>query len=175
MVAEHKRYQYSQSLLDDTFSKATLCNSAVAVLAGLMAQLSADTYGYLAPFMVAIGPLVLGLYLCWRNWKEDETTVTSTTCDGFQKGLASMDRNLWILGITQSMFMGSMYTFVFLWTPALDYANIVVPYGLIFAIFMTMISIGSNIFQKVSSSLEKYPFSFCVGRRYHARDHIGIG
>ncbi len=162
MVAEHKRYKYSQSLLDDTFSKATLCNSAVAVLAGLMAQLSADTYGYLAPFMVAIGPLVFGLYFCWRDWKEDETTVTSTTCDGFQKGLVSMDRNLWILGITQSMFMGSMYTFVFLWTPALDYANTAVPYGLIFAIFMTMISIGSNIFQKVSSSLEKIPFFLFV-------------
>jgi len=49
------------------------------------------------------------------------------------------------LGLTQALFSGAMYVFVFLWTPALG--SISAPYGLIFSIFMVMISIGTNIFK----------------------------
>lgn len=162
MVAEHKRLQYSQELLDDTFAKATLCNSVAAILAGLIAQFSADTYGYLAPFMLAIIPLALGLYICGRYW--NRTNNQSQASSGFKRGLSAMDKNLWILGLTQSFFMGAMYTFVFLWTPALQSEQENIPYGLIFAIFMVMISIGSNIFPNVSHMLERIPmFLFISG------------
>ena len=36
----------------------------------------------------------------------------------------------------QSLFEGSMYTFVFLWTPALSPAGEHLPHGMIFACFM---------------------------------------
>ena len=49
----------------------------------------------------------------------------------------------------QSLFEASMYTFVFMWSPAIidtlqDSSNI--PYGIIFACFMVSIMIGSSIF-----------------------------
>lgn len=37
----------------------------------------------------------------------------------------------------QALFEGSMYTFVFLWTPALSPGGEALPHGFIFAIFMT--------------------------------------
>jgi len=157
MVAEHHRRQYTQELLDDTFAKATLYNSFSAVVAGLLAQVAADRFGYLAPFMLAISPLSVGLIICWRKWTPDPPKETISVFSGFRLGLRSMDDNLWILGITQSLFLGAMYTFVFLWTPAVDAAGDASPYGIIFATFMAMISIGSSLFKRVSHVVEKIP------------------
>jgi hypothetical protein len=45
-----------------------------------------------------------------------------------------------LLGLMQSLFEGAMYTFVFMWTPALAAASPpsmgTLPFGLIFACFM---------------------------------------
>ena len=46
---------------------------------------------------------------------------------------------IWLVGISQSLFEGSMYTFVFMWTPQLEETNPTgdtLPYGTVFAIFM---------------------------------------
>lgn len=166
MVSEHHRRQFDPSLLDDTFVKSSLCNSGSAIIAGLLAQFVATYYGFIAPFVVALIPLAIGLFCCARWWLADQLGNPSET-NGFKKGLAAMDQNLWVLGITQSLFLGSMYTFVFLWTPALEDSN--TPYGLIFSIFMVMISIGSGIFKRVPIVKERWPFlilalsSLCFG------------
>ena len=54
--------------------------------------------------------------------------------------------------MTQSLFEASMYTFVFMWTPALEKAvgndaAIKLPYGWIFASFMVSLMLGSVIFR----------------------------
>jgi MFS family permease len=116
--------------------------------------LAAVYYGFIAPFVVALVPLLAGLICCARWWLSDQP-AKANEAGGFQKGLAAMDQNLWILGMTQSLFLGSMYTFVFLWTPALEDSN--TPYGLIFSIFMVMISIGSGIFKRVTLVKERWP------------------
>ena len=163
MVAEHQRRKYPQTLLDDTFAKATLCNSACAVLAGLIAQASSDQYGYLAPFIAAMVPLAIGFVLCWKWWEQDQPDGTQSLFTGFQSGMAAMDTNIWIIGLSQSFFMGAMYAFVFLWTPALDVSKEPVPYGLVFATFMVMISIGSGIFKRISHHVEQIPYLiFCL-------------
>ena len=46
------------------------------------------------------------------------------------------DQKIALLGAMQSLFEGSMYTFVFLWTPALSPAGEHLPHGMIFACFM---------------------------------------
>ena len=45
-------------------------------------------------------------------------------------------RRLRCWGAMQSLFEGSMYTFVFLWTPALSPHGEHLPHGMIFACFM---------------------------------------
>lgn len=58
------------------------------------------------------------------------------------------------LGLICGIFEGCMYTFVFLWTPALlenpHISKDQVPYGMIFALFMVGIMIGSCIFTTLS-------------------------
>lgn len=45
----------------------------------------------------------------------------------------------------QSLFEASMYTFVFLWTPALSANGEKIPHGFIFANFMTSSMLGSSL------------------------------
>lgn len=149
MIAEHKRREFPQELLDDTFSKSTLCNSVSAIVAGIVAQLSSEYFGYIAPFMLAINPLMLGMFFCWQWWKDD--TVKTPTVQHLV-----LDKNMTIIGFSQSLFLGGMYIFVFLWTPALGTKNI--PFGLIFATFMVMISIGSGIFKVTAVQTEQLPY-----------------
>jgi hypothetical protein len=68
------------------------------------------------------------------------------------------------LGLIQSLFEGSMYTFVLEWTPALTQAQEQsgggsdedsehrgkIPHGYIFASFMVAIMIGSSLFKILS-------------------------
>ena len=49
---------------------------------------------------------------------------------------AAADQKIALLGAMQSLFEGSMYTFVFLWTPALSPHGEHLPHGMIFACFM---------------------------------------
>ena len=55
------------------------------------------------------------------------------------------DEKIALLGAIQSLFEGSMYTFVFLWTPALSPNDEEIPHGFIFAIFMLSSMIGSSL------------------------------
>ena len=69
-------------------------------------------------------------------------SFTSTLClflDGFVT-----DEKIALLGAIQSLFEGSMYTFVFLWTPALSPNDEDIPHGFIFATFMLASMLGSS-------------------------------
>lgn len=158
MVSEHNRRQYTRAFLNDTFSKSTLCNSFSAIVAGIVAQFSAEHFGYIAPFIIALNPLTIGMYLCLKTWKNDLPTQSNLSM--------KIDKNMWVLGLSQSLFLGAMYIFVSLWTPTLDISNPHLPYGLVFATFMVMISIGSGIFKSIQTEkIEKLPFfifSLCI-------------
>lgn len=54
------------------------------------------------------------------------------------------DEKIALLGAIQSLFEGSMYTFVFLWTPALSPNDEDIPHGFIFATFMLASMLGSS-------------------------------
>jgi hypothetical protein len=59
--------------------------------------------------------------------------------------LWNTDEKIALLGAIQSLFEGSMYTFVFLWTPALSPNGEDIPHGFIFATFMMASMLGSSI------------------------------
>lgn len=58
---------------------------------------------------------------------------------------APTDPRVGLLGAMQSLFEGSMYTFVFLWTPALSPDGEHLPHGMIFACFMVSSMAGSAL------------------------------
>ena len=54
------------------------------------------------------------------------------------------DQRIALLGAMQSLFEASMYTFVFLWTPALSPRGEKIPHGLVFSCFMTACMVGAR-------------------------------
>lgn len=67
------------------------------------------------------------------------------------------DQRIASLGAIQSLFEGSMYTFVFLWTPALSPNGEQIPHGFIFALFMLACMIGSSIAARLLLNIETVP------------------
>ena len=66
-----------------------------------------------------------------------------------------VDSKILLIGLVQSLFEGAMYTFVFLWTPALtelSSSSEEIPYGVVFACYMVCIMIGSGLFGLASES-----------------------
>lgn len=59
------------------------------------------------------------------------------------------DEKIALLGAIQSLFEGSMYTWVFLWTPALSPNDEEIPHGFIFATFMLASMLGSSLASKL--------------------------
>ena len=71
MVCEHNKQGFDGASLGDTFSYATFGNGLCAVIAGLVANSAAHSYGYVAPFCVAILPLVLCAAIVSSTWTEN--------------------------------------------------------------------------------------------------------
>lgn len=128
-------------------------------------------YGYVAPFVFAIAPLMLCGLLVHSSFSENYGSESSNIVHSFVKGFEMLGNDLSIaaLGLSQSLFEGSMYTFIFMWTPALHTSSIGNPHshvkgkesdpiskylGLIFAVFMMCSMIGSSIFQLYSDKKE---------------------
>jgi len=174
MVCEHNRQGYDGSLLGETFSYATLGNGLVAVVAGLIANFAADKFGFVAPFVVAMVPLSIVAFLVFFTWTEnyggtgdsgssDGSSAFTSLVKGFE--LIKNDSRIAALGMAQSSFEGAMYTFVFMWTPALKsqaetdaeragktLENSTSEHlGLIFACFMVSVMVGSSIFKILSA------------------------
>ncbi|KAB2632977.1 molybdate-anion transporter-like [Pyrus ussuriensis x Pyrus communis] len=65
--------------------------------------------------------------------------------EGDETLLSHRHEKIALLGAIQSLFEGSMYTFVFLWTPALSPNDEEIPHGFIFATFMLASMLGSSL------------------------------
>jgi predicted MFS family arabinose efflux permease len=164
MVCEHFKNGFDSASLGDTFAKATFGNGLVAVIAGLIANTAAQSYGYVAPFVVAILPLSLVGMIVYSTWSENYGNQQLNMLSSLQKGfeLVKSDSRIAALAIGQSCFEGAMYTFVFMWTPALKSSaelsgesageeNTSNYLGLIFAVYMVCVMCGSSVFKLLST------------------------
>ncbi|XP_030951787.1 molybdate-anion transporter-like [Quercus lobata] len=151
LVAEHNKRGFEQQWLSVTFSKAIFFgNGLVAILSGLFGNLLVDTLGLgpVAPFDAASCFLAIGMAIIMSSWSENygdpsENKDLLTQFKGAAVAIAS-DEKIALLGAIQSLFEGSMYTFVFLWTPALSPNDEEIPHGFIFATFMLGSMLGSS-------------------------------
>lgn len=162
MVSEHHSRKFHESLLSDTFGQATLGNGIVAVAAGLVAGQVADQYGYVAPFVVALVPLFLVGCIVMKTWPENYGDQSASVGHAFGNAWSAVkdDRRILFLGAAQSAFEGAMYTFVFMWTPAMCMDGTKdLPYGLIFSVFMICVMLGSSVFSLIikTTSIEVVP------------------
>eukprot|EP00873_Tetraselmis_striata_P000151 jgi/Tetstr1/420415/TSEL_011530.t1 len=143
LVSEHLTRGYDPDWLGSTFSKAVyLGNGLMAIVSGLAANTLVEALhaGFTSPFDAAGAVLLAGAALIASSWTENYG-------DGAEQGgvftqirnaaaVILSDRKVALLGAMQGLFEGSMYTFVFLWTPALSPNDEHIPHGLIFRKYM---------------------------------------
>ncbi|WIA21261.1 hypothetical protein OEZ85_000496 [Tetradesmus obliquus] len=148
-VAAHNSNGFSESLLGDLFTKAVfLGNGVMAIASGLLGNFLVEDMrlGPVAPFDAAIAVLLLGGLAIQVTWEENYGDKGGGQVLGqFQKALQTIrqDPRVSLLGASQALFEASMYTFVFLWTPALSPRGQKLPHGFIFATFMTASMVGT--------------------------------
>ena len=179
LIRSHADAKISKQMLSNSFSTAAYGNSIIAIVAGLVANKAASVTelkqimgtlyigGYLNPFDIALMALVacgmLASTLWDENYGREEATEDTSSDDGrgvpnWHDGLknafiaTTRSRDILLCGIISSLFEGSMYIFVFMWTPALTAlmeekgADVKLPFGVIFSTFMVCCMAGSSLF-----------------------------
>jgi len=139
-------------------------NSLVAILAGILGDVAVGfggltklgetafhVGGFCSPFDLAILLLVVGLLLISFLWEENygspqasEVGLAEQVKEGVQAIAGS--KKLIIIMMMVACFEGSMYTFVFNWTPALSNQLSTPAFGMVFASFMMAYMCGSSTF-----------------------------
>jgi len=181
LVCEHNARGYESKLLSGTFSWMYFGNSLCAILAGMMAEAAADRVpltatssppwyygGYCSPFDLSAMFLVVALALITVFWNENYGERSARQLEASRAGYlesasASLhapikmmmdDPSIVLCGTVVSLFEGSMYIFVFNWTPSISAGmSTTPPFGWIFACFMVACMGGSSLFALLSQSL----------------------
>ena len=148
-VYEHsERHGFPSEWIGITFSITTFWNGMIAILAGIISNVSAETLGFgpVAPFVVALLPLIVCGVLVVKTWEENYGNRKSDFGGSCMEGLRIIfnDKQVLLLGTVQSLLESCMYIFVFLWTPVLDTGT--TPLGMVFSCFMVCIMVGSAVF-----------------------------
>jgi len=152
-VCEHHSRGFGDDLLSHLFAHATVGNSLAAIFAGIVAQIAADFYGFVAPFDVSMVVLLLMTVTTVMTWTENYGDTSSKTNGNLKLAVSHIvsNRKVFCLGAIQGLFEGAMYTWVLEWTPALSSPNSgAIPHGIIFTGFMLSVMIGSTAFKLLS-------------------------
>lgn len=157
MVAEHFKNEFNDEWLGHTFYLQVFGNGIVAIVSGLLSSFVVSHFGTMtAPFDVAIVFLVVGAVFIHQSWSENYGNSQVDWRQTFISGYHAIrsDRKVLFLGLSQSMFEGAMYIFVFMWTPALDHYFKSYSHGMVFSCFMVAVMIGSTLFNILSKRME---------------------
>lgn len=155
MIAEYHKRDLSDCLgLETMFSMSVTLSGIVAIVAGIVGEAIVKyTESKTSPFMAALICLAAafaGIHHTWPENYGDQSTEKSQGPEGVC-GLLK-NRRILALGLTTTFFEGSMFLFVFFWSPALissrshDKTESAPPFGLIFSCFMCAMMLGSLVF-----------------------------
>ncbi|KAI1387275.1 DUF791-domain-containing protein [Hypoxylon trugodes] len=150
--------------LSRTYATTSIVNSLSAIISGLASEWLVRVSGTKkAPFLLSIGLLWTALQIIWANWVENYGTKQSESKDAPKPPslLSTLKQpSILAIGFASTMFEGSMYLFVFYWTPtikAVQKSTAELPYGYIFSSFMASSMAAALIFNIV---MQKRPFKY---------------
>jgi MFS family permease len=166
MVSEHLSRKFDPEWIGNTFSLMITLNGIVAILSGFVAQFSVYVVDHpVAPFDVSAAFLAVGAAVIYFTWSENYGDARLNVLEQMSGAIktVSKDRRIMFVGLQQALFEGAMYTFVFLWTPALEREDQpVIPYGIIFACFMIACSLGGTVFGYTASLMPLQKLMRCL-------------
>ncbi|SPO06823.1 related to major facilitator superfamily domain-containing protein 5 [Cephalotrichum gorgonifer] len=156
LVAEIHRLGFDgEDRLSAIFGEMSMANGFVAIACGVVSQVLVQVFGSeKAPFIGSVVVLICAFVLISRYWPENygvshdggaQTSKSST--------LATLsDARLLAISFAACFFEGSMYIMVFYWSEALisAHGSPDLPFGLIFANFMSAMSLGSLGFARMT-------------------------
>ncbi|KAL8974909.1 MAG: hypothetical protein Q9197_000849 [Variospora fuerteventurae] len=159
MVTEYNQrgLERTSLKLSTIFGRMITLSSVVAVLAGLVGQVLVSWTGTkCAPFVASIACLAPASLIISRKWSENfgDSGAPKEKKESL-KLLLGVDKQILTLGLTSCCFEGSMYLFIFFWSPALKSSHLLahhhsaLPFGIIFASFMGAMMLGSMLFTKI--------------------------
>ncbi|CEP07653.1 hypothetical protein [Parasitella parasitica] len=173
-VSEHTSRGFPSEWRARTFALATLLNSVVAIVAGILANALVDIWGFKAPYIASMFLVCLVATTVISTWTENYGSNQSQNVrllKTLTSGLVTMatSRNIIVIGIAQTFFECSMYLFVLLYTPTIEEAindaagslSPNVPLGYLFSTMMLAVMVGSLTFQVMENQAKKGP-RFCI-------------
>ena len=148
MVTEHRKRGFPDHLMSQTNAWAQIGNGILAVLAGVICQVMKDSFGPIGPFKLAIATTATVLSLVLFTWSENYGNATTSLSSSFSDAWTYVTSRpaIMCLGLTQALFEGAMYTFVFNYVPCL-YSVGITSTGLIFSCLMVCVTIGGVMFE----------------------------
>jgi len=145
----------------------TLVTGFVATGAGIFSNqlVEWNRGGFRSPFVASGCLLILAWVVISGSWSENYGGGGGTggpllSADVFQIRrlgaawrIVASDPILLVLGLTQTVFEGSMYLFVFIWVPILQESSIdpSLPLGYIFSAFMVSMMLGSQLYTYITA------------------------
>mmetsp|Transcript_54817 Transcript_54817/g.155958 ORF Transcript_54817/g.155958 Transcript_54817/m.155958 type:complete len:476 (-) Transcript_54817:44-1471(-) len=178
MVSEHLgRHKFSAGLLNYMFGIMFSVMYLVAIVVGFIGEVLVSGFkftpysegsviyhgGDLVPFDASIICLLIGGVLIAAFWNENYGTDSGCGSSEEAAGMVAnvsdalrlfcQDNRVFFLCAVVAFFEGSMYSFVFNWTPALDSRIVPPPYGLIFSLFMMACMCGASTSTILSGSM----------------------
>ena len=159
MISEYHKRGLSDCLeLGNMFSFALTLSSSVAILAGVVGDTIVWFTGTkISPFMAAVLCLIAAFTLIHQKWSENYGEAIDEKTNS-RIGLRALltDSRIIALGLNTTIFEGSMYLFVFFWSPAIISSrtldsnnNLPPPFGIIFSCFMCAMMLGSLVFSTI--------------------------
>lgn len=122
MVYEYSARGFDHSALANTFTRAQFGNAIVAIACGQIDGRLAHAFGKTMPFDASIVLLVVLAAVLLSTWSENFGDASQPVLNGFAQAFHTLrcDANIILLGVSQAAFEGALYTFTFVWTPALQ-------------------------------------------------------
>ncbi|KAJ8488993.1 hypothetical protein ONZ51_g3194 [Trametes cubensis] len=162
LVSSANSLSISSRDLSTILGHASFVNSIAATVAGVFSnKLVEYSSSFSSPFLASGALLLLNLVVIWASWTENYGGPSASVQELFNVrrlskawSVVCSDRRLFVLGLAQTCFEGSMYIFVFLWVPFLQEAaqpDQSLPLGYIFSCFMLSMTLGALLYNCIIS------------------------
>ena len=94
-------------------------------MAGLLADGVASQAGPVGPLLATLPFLLVAFLVPYTSWSENfgDATISLRTTLAQGLGAIASSKRVFLLGLMQTLFEGSMHVFVFMWTPTLQGAT----------------------------------------------------